>query len=254
MKIVGSFLRFTLVMIGSLFLAIGITIVNACKSVAQSMNGYAAPRTQSPVGTNSVETTSTKPTRVILNLKDGTKITGEALVGSVTLQAASGRMDVSLTQVRRLIFNNDTGTVAALLKEGGILSGKLVQSKFEIATEAGKVSIKSDRIDFIENPAIAIGVKPEGKTVDELMKQLASEVPTENQRAVEGLVAKGQEAVLKLKEALQKSSISPHHARIVQVLATLGWYVTRDSKVEKMSESKEFQEMMRKRLPEMQAE
>ena len=55
-------------------------------------------------------------------------------------------------------------------------------------------------------------------------------------------------------EASLRVSDPPVREQIVQILSSLGWYVTRAGKAEKMSESREFREMMRRRLPEMQAE
>ena len=71
--------------------------------------------------------------------------------------------------------------------------------------------------------------------------------------AHKALIARGQKVVPKLKAALKSDSLEVV-ARVKSILSVLGWYVTRNGKVEKMSESREFQEMMRKRLPEMPAE
>jgi hypothetical protein len=252
MKIVSSFFRFLLVLTGSLLLTIGILIVNACRSAVRSVSAHAAPQAQTQSDIKSAGTTSSKPNEVILNLKDGTKITGEVAAGSVELQTANGRIIVLLTDLKRLQFDHSNGTATAVMTGGDIFTGKFVQKTFDVVTGTGKVLVNTDRIGFITKPAPV--VKPGTETIDELLIALASKDPKENQRGADGLVAIGQKAVPKLIDVLQHSSISPHHERIVQVLATLGWYVTRDSKVEKMSESREFQEMMRKRLPEMQAE
>jgi hypothetical protein len=252
MKIVGSFLRFLLVMIGSFFLAIGILIVNACRSAARAMSGPAIPKTQAQLDTKSAEATSNEHPWVIL--KDGNSTTkGEALSGSVAIQTDNGRIDVPLSRMRRLLFNRDNKTATVFMTDGSIVSGALVWFKFEIATEVNLTTTEGNWIDTIEYLVVEPLDKPEEKTIEELMKQLASKVPSESKRAAEGLIIKGQEAVPKLKEALVNSN-SSFRTRIAQVLETLGWYVTRSGKVEKMSESKEFQEMMRKRLPEMQAE
>jgi len=90
-------------------------------------------------------------------------------------------------------------------------------------------------------------------STDELIELLDSEDYRQREAAQKALIAKGQKVVPKLKTALKSDSLEVA-VRVKNILATLGWYVTRDGKVEKMSESKEFQEMMRKRLPEMPAE
>ena len=96
-------------------------------------------------------------------------------------------------------------------------------------------------------------VKLVARSDDELIAMLNSDKYTEREAAEKALTAKGQPIVPKLKDAL-KSDNAEVVARVKNILSVLGWYVTRAGKVEKMSESKEFQEMMRKRLPEMPAE
>jgi len=82
---------------------------------------------------------------------------------------------------------------------------------------------------------------------------LDSDEYAERDAALDALIARGQTVVPKLKAALKSDSLEVV-LRVKEILSTLGWYVTRNGKVEKMSESKEFQEMMRRRLPEMPAE
>ena len=91
------------------------------------------------------------------------------------------------------------------------------------------------------------------RSVDELIRMLDSPKYKEREAAQDTLVARGQPVVAKLTAAL-KSDSAEVTARATHILAVLGWYVTRAGKVEKMSQSREFQEMMRKRLPEMPAE
>ncbi len=155
MKKVTSFIRFVLVMVGSLFLAIGILIVNGCKKLnGRSRNGSRVART--------------RPSRHATRPYSGP-------------------------------------------------------------------------------------VKLAGRSVDELIQMLNLPKYSEREAAQEALVAKGQPIIPKLTDALKGDSAEVT-ARVTHILSVLGWYVTRAGKVEKMSESKEFQEMMRKRLPEMPAE
>ena len=105
-------------------------------------------------------------------------------------------------------------------------------------------------------PATRPTSRPAGlaqRSVDELIKMLDSDDYKERQAAQKDLTARGQKVVPKLKAALKSDSLEVV-SRAKEILSVLGWYVTRKGKVEKMSESKEFQEMMRKRLPEMPAE
>jgi hypothetical protein len=153
MNKVTSFLRFVLLMIGSFFLAIGILIVNACRSLNdRPRTGIRTPKTQ--------PTTRPVPT---------------------TLPALSAR------------------------------------------------------------------------SVDELIAMLDSDKYTDREAAERALTAKGRDTVPKLTNALTSGNAEVV-ARVKNILSVLGWYVTRAGKVEKMSESKEFKAMMRKRLPEMPAE
>jgi hypothetical protein len=247
MKQVSSFFRFLLVLIGSFFLAIGIMIVNACRNAVRSVSAYVAPQTQTQMDSTRAETASRKPDVVTLNLKDGTKITGEASAGSVELQTGFGKIAVLLAKLKQLQFDHNGGTATAYMTDGSILTGTFIQKEFDIKAKTGKISLNIDRIDSIIRPDLT-------ETISALLTALASQDPKENQRGAEGLAAIGQDAVPKLKEAFPHISKSSYRDRVIQVFATLGWYVTQDGAVEKMSESREFQEMMRKRLPEMQAE
>ena len=91
------------------------------------------------------------------------------------------------------------------------------------------------------------------RSTDELIEMLDSDQYPQRDAAHKALIARGQKVVPKLKAALKSDSLEVV-ARVKSILSVLGWYVTRNGKVEKMSESREFQEMMRKRLPEMPAE
>ena len=101
--------------------------------------------------------------------------------------------------------------------------------------------------------AASVPVSLARRSADELIKILDSPKYKEREAAEDALIARGQEVVPKLTSALKSDSLEVT-ARVTRILSVLGWYVTRAGKVEKMSESKEFQEMMRKRLPEMPAE
>ena len=92
-----------------------------------------------------------------------------------------------------------------------------------------------------------------GLTTDELIAKLDAASYREREAAQEVLTRRGQEVVPKVGAAV--ASGNPEiRTRACAILAVLGWHVTRDGKVEAMSDSKEFRQMMRNRLPEMQAE
>ena len=101
-------------------------------------------------------------------------------------------------------------------------------------------------------PTTAPALSP-ARSVDELIAMLDADKYTDREAAQRALTAKGQDVVPKLENAI-KSDNAEVVARAKNILSVLGWYVTRAGKVEKMSESKEFKEMMRRRLPEMHAE
>lgn len=92
-----------------------------------------------------------------------------------------------------------------------------------------------------------------GLTTDELIVKLDAPSYREREAAQEVLTRRGQEVVPKV-GAVATSGNPEIRARACAILAVLGWHVTREGKVEAMSESKEFRQMMRNRLPEMQAE
>ena len=92
-----------------------------------------------------------------------------------------------------------------------------------------------------------------GLTTDQLIGKLDAADYREREAAQQALIQRGQDVVPKVGAAA--SSANPEvRLRARAILGVLGWHVTRDGKVEKMSESKEFKQMMRKRLPEFQAE
>jgi hypothetical protein len=102
-------------------------------------------------------------------------------------------------------------------------------------------------------PANAEAEKLQKLPAEELIVRLNSEKVSDRQSAEDALISKGQDAVPKLKESVNDKDPEVR-MRVRRILTRLGWYVTRAGQVEKMSESKEFQEMMKKRLPEMPAE
>ncbi len=110
------------------------------------------------------------------------------------------------------------------------------------------VVLDGPKLPPVAEKPIAVNTDPQP-----LIKMLNAPKYTEREAAEDALVAKGQPIVPKLTDALTSDSAEVT-ARVTHILSVLGWYVTRAGKVEKMSESKEFQEMMRKRLPEMPAE
>jgi len=168
MKRITSFVRFVLVMVGSLFLTIGVLIVNGCRSLGRPPRNGARAAMRQP---------TTRPRRHL-----GTRPSSRPATRPSSRPA-------ELTQ----------------------------------------------------------------RSTDELIKMLDSDEYAERDAALDALIARGQTVVPKLKAALKSDSLEVV-LRVKEILSTLGWYVTRNGKVEKMSESKEFQEMMRRRLPEMPAE
>lgn len=119
---------------------------------------------------------------------------------------------------------------------------------FPVASETD--TIKKDSPPVVSE---ADASKMDNLSIDELILQLNSDVWKEREAAQKALVSKGDAALPNLKAALKSETLEVR-IRVTKVLEILGWYVTKDGKVEKMSESKEFQEMMKKRLPEMPAE
>jgi hypothetical protein len=90
-------------------------------------------------------------------------------------------------------------------------------------------------------------------TADQLIAGLDHADFPMREAAQQALIRRGQDIVPRVGAAATNDN-PEIRTRALAILAVLGWHLTREGRLEKMSESPEFRKMMRHRLPEMPAE
>jgi hypothetical protein len=86
------------------------------------------------------------PTRLDLDLVDGSRVVGTAALASIAVRTVYARMEIPLAQIRTVKIGEDRATVALGLQNGDRITGSIAVERIDLATSFGKVAIRIEHI------------------------------------------------------------------------------------------------------------
>lgn len=116
-----------------------------------------------PVPGQHVETASRQPPQFVVELTDGSRLTGNLGVEIMTLRTQLGKIQVPLEKLSRMEFRENHESAMVWMQNGDRLSGNPTSSTFQLRTPRGNLTIPTEYITLLAVVGTSVaGVLPVG--------------------------------------------------------------------------------------------